>query len=134
MCSELIWVINQIATDGDVYMVGIIFLGPMVYDNAHVGDSSVVGVAPDFVRGEKKDSVRSNSGTYFSLRQPMEFLGHCRYPKWTEDWIVHELGVLCDGLFSYGVNDPAAHFLDVDTVEDAVGQPGKSLWDSILRR
>jgi hypothetical protein len=39
---------------------------------------------------------------------------------------MHELGVLCDGLFSYGVNDPIAHCLDVDTVEDAIGQPGKS--------
>ncbi len=115
-------------------MVGIILLGSMVYDNARVGDCAVFEDVPDFVREEKKDSVSSNSGTYFSLRQPMESLGHRRYPKWTEEWIVHELGVLCDGLFSYGVNDPAAHFLDVDTVEDAVGQPGKSLWDSILRR
>jgi hypothetical protein len=106
----------------------------MVYDNARVGDSAVFGDAPDFVREEKKDSVSSNSGTYFSLRQPMEFLGLRRYPKWTEDWIVHELGVLRDGLFGYGVNYPVAHFLDVDTVEDAIEQPSKSLWDSILRQ
>jgi hypothetical protein len=64
----------------------------------------------------------------------MEFLGHCRYPKWTEDWIMHELGVLCDGLFGHGVNNPIAHFLDVDNVEDAIGQPVESLQDSILRR
>jgi hypothetical protein len=106
----------------------------MVYDNARIGDSSVFGDAPDFVRGEKKDSVSSNSGTFFFLHQPMEFLGHRRYPKWTEDWIMHELGVLCDGLFGYRVNDPIAHFLDVNTVEDANGQPGESLWDSILGR
>ncbi len=62
----LIWVINQVAANGDAYMVGIILLGPMVYDNALVGDSAVFGDAPDFVRGEKKDSVSSNSGTYFS--------------------------------------------------------------------
>jgi hypothetical protein len=106
----------------------------MVYDNAHVGDCAVFGDAPDFIRGEKKDSVSSNSGTYFSLCQPMEFLGHPRFPKWTEDWIVHELGILCDGLFGNGVNDPVAHFLDVNTVEDAIRQPGKRLWDSILRQ
>jgi hypothetical protein len=47
---------------------------------------------------------------------------------------VHELGILCDGLLGYRVNDPVAHFLDADTVEDAIGRPGKSLWDSILRR
>jgi hypothetical protein len=58
----------------------------------------------------------------------MEFLGYCRYPKWTLDWIVHELGELCDGLFGHGVNNP--HFLDVDTVENAIGQPGESLRDS----
>ncbi len=47
---------------------------------------------------------------------------------------MHELGVLRDGLFGHGVNNPAAYFLDVDTVEDAIGQPGESLRDSILRR
>jgi hypothetical protein len=46
---------------------------------------------------------------------------------------MHELGILCDCLFGHGVNNLVAHFLDVDTVEDAIGQPGKSLWDSILR-
>ncbi len=51
----------------------------------------------------------------------MEFLGHRRYAKWTEDWIVHELGVLCDGLFGHWVNNPIAYFLDADTVEDAIG-------------
>ncbi len=92
-------------------MVGIILLGPMVYDNACMGDGAVFGDAPDFITGEKKDNVSANSGTYFSLRQPMEYLGHCRYPKWTEDWIVHELGVLCDGLFGSGMNNPVAYFL-----------------------
>ncbi len=113
-------------------MVGIILLGLMVYDNAHIGDCAVFGDAPDFARGEKKDSVSSNIGTYSYLRQPMEFLGHCRYPKWTEDWIVHYLGVFHDGLSGYEVDNPVAHFLDVDTVEDVIGQPIKSLWDSIL--
>jgi hypothetical protein len=42
-------------------------------------------------------------------------------PKWTEDWIMHELGVLCDSLFGYRVNDPVAHFLDVNNVEAAIG-------------
>ncbi len=79
MCSELVWIINQISTDSDAHAVGIILLGPMVYDNARVGDGAVFGDAPDFVMGEKKDSVSANTGTFFSLRQPMEFLGHCRY-------------------------------------------------------
>jgi hypothetical protein len=35
-------------------VVGIILLGPMVNDNAHVGDGAVLGDAPDFVMGEKK--------------------------------------------------------------------------------
>ncbi len=115
-------------------MVGIILLGLTVYDNVRVGDSAVFGDAPDFVMGEEKDSVNANGGTYFSLCQPMELLGHCRYPKWTEDWIVHELGVLCDGLFGHRVNYPVEHFLDVYTVENAIGRPGKSLRGSILRR
>jgi hypothetical protein len=106
----------------------------MVNENACVGDGAVFGDAPDFVMGEKKDSVSANSGTYFFLRQPMKFLGHCRYPKWTEDWIMHELDVLSDGLFGDGVNNPFAYFLDIDTVEDAIRQPGESLRDSILRQ
>jgi hypothetical protein len=105
----------------------------MVYDNVHVGDGAVFGDAPDFAMGEKKDSVSANSGTYFALHQPMEFLGHCRYPTWAEDWIVHELGVLRDGLFGHGLNNPVAYFLDINTVEDAIRQPGESLRDSILR-
>ncbi len=64
----------------------------------------------------------------------MEFLGHCRYPKWTEDWIVHKIGVLCDGLFGHRVSDSVAHFLDDDTVENAIGRPGEGLLDSIRRR
>jgi hypothetical protein len=106
----------------------------MVYDNACVGNGAVFGVAPDFVMGEKKDSVSGNSGTFLSLCQPMEFLGYCRYPKWNEDWIVHELGVLCDGIFGHGMNDPIAHVLNVDTVENAIGRPREGLWDSIHRR
>jgi hypothetical protein len=74
----------------------------MDYDNACIGDGAVFGDEPYFTMGEKKDSVSANSGTYFSLHQPMEFLGHCRYPQWTEDWIMHELGVLCDGLLVTG--------------------------------
>jgi hypothetical protein len=80
---------------------------------------------------EKKDIISANSSTFFSLRQPMEVLGHRRYPKWTEDWVVHELGVFFDGLFGHGMNNPVAHFLKVDTVEDAIRQPGKSLQDGI---
>jgi hypothetical protein len=47
---------------------------------------------------------------------------------------VHELGVLCDGLFGHGVNNPVAYFLDVNTVEDAIRQPGKSLQERILKQ
>ncbi len=104
-----------------MHVVGIILLGLMVYDNARIGDSAVFGDAPDFVMGEKKDSVSANSGTFFSLRQPMEFLGYCRYPKLTADWIMHELGVLCDGFFGHKGNNPIVYFLGVDTVEDAIG-------------
>jgi hypothetical protein len=64
-----------------VHAVGIILLGPMVYENARVGDGVVFGDAPDFIMGEKKDSVIANCGTFFSLHQPMEFLGHCSYLK-----------------------------------------------------
>jgi hypothetical protein len=38
----------------DAHMVGIILLGPMVYDNVRVVDNVVFGDAPDVVMGEKK--------------------------------------------------------------------------------
>jgi hypothetical protein len=62
-CSELVWVIDQISANGDAHAVGIILLGPMDYDNVHLGDGAVFGDAPDFIMGEKKDSVSANSGT-----------------------------------------------------------------------
>ncbi len=99
--------------------------------NAQVGDSAVLGDAPDFVVGENKDRGSGNSDTFFSLHQPMKFLGYCMYPKWFEDRIIHELGVLCDGLFSHGVDDTIVHFLNVDTVENAIGRLGEGLWDCI---
>jgi hypothetical protein len=52
-------------------MVEIILLALMVDDNGCIGDSAVLGDAPDIVIGEKKDSVGGNSGTFFSLRQTL---------------------------------------------------------------
>jgi hypothetical protein len=96
----------------------------MVNCNACVGDGAVLGDVPDFVIGEKKESVSGNSDTFFSLRQPMKFLGLCRYPKWFEDRIIDELGVLLDGLFGHRVDNTVAHFLNVDTVENAIKRLG----------
>ncbi len=101
--------------------------------NAHVGDSAVLGDTSDFVMGEKKDSVSGNSNSFFSLHQPMKFLGHCKHPKFFEIWIVHELGVLRDGLFGHGVDNTVAHFLDVDNVVNAIRRLVEGLWDCICR-
>jgi hypothetical protein len=108
-------------------MVGIILLGLIVNYNARAGDGLVFGDVPDFVMGEEKDSVSGNSDTFFSLRQPMKFLGHCRYPKWFEDRISHELGVVYDGLFGNRVDKTVAHFLNVDNVVNAIGRLGEGL-------
>ncbi len=62
----------------------------------------------------------------------MKFLEHCRYPKWTEDQIVHELGVF-DGLFDHGVEDTVAHFLDVNTMENRIGRLGEGVRNCIRR-
>jgi hypothetical protein len=64
----------------------------------------------------------------------MKFLGHSRYPKVFEVWIVHEFGALCEGLFGHGVDDTVAHFLDVGNVVNAIGRLGEGLWDCISRR
>jgi hypothetical protein len=71
LCSELVWVIDQIYAISDAHAVGIILMGPMVYDNVHIGGGAVFGVEPDFIMGEKQDNVSANSGTFFSLCQPM---------------------------------------------------------------
>jgi hypothetical protein len=47
---------------------------------------------------------------------------------------MHEHGILCDGLLGHGVNDPVAHLLDINTVEDEIGRPGESLRGSIFRQ
>jgi hypothetical protein len=105
----------------------------MVDYNAGAGDNMVLGDTPDFVMGEKKDSVSGNGDTFFSLCQPMKFLGHCRYPTFFEIWIVHELGVLCDGLFGHGMDNTIAHFLDDNDVVNAIRRLGEGLWDCIRR-
>ncbi len=64
----------------------------------------------------------------------MKFLGHCRHSKFFEVQIVHELSVFCDGLFGHRVDNTVAYFLNVDTVENAIGRLGEGLWDSICRR
>ncbi len=87
---------------------------------ARVGDGAVLGDMPDFVMGEKKDSVSGNGDILFSLRKSMKLLGHCRYPKFVEIWIIHELGVLCDGLFGHGVDDTIAHLFDIDDVVNSI--------------
>ncbi len=114
-------------------VVVIILLRPTVNYNAHLGDSAVLGDAPDFVMGEKKECVSGNSDTFFSLHQPMKFLGHCRHPKWFEDQIIHEHGVLCDGLFGHRVDNIIAHFIDVHNVVNGIGRLGEGLWDCIHR-
>jgi hypothetical protein len=63
----------------------------------------------------------------------MMFLGHCRYPKFFEIWIVYELGVFCDGLLGQGVDNPIAYFLYVDNVVNTIGKLGDVLWDCIHR-
>ncbi len=57
-----------------------------------------------------------------------------QYPKWTEDWIINVLGVLCEGHFGHRVNNLVAHFLDVDPAENGIGRPGEGLCDSMPRR
>jgi hypothetical protein len=64
----------------------------------------------------------------------MKLLGHCRDPKWFEDRIVHELGVLHYGLFGHRVDGTVAHFLNVDTVENAIRRFGEDMQDCICRR
>ncbi len=105
----------------------------MVDYSAYIGDGVVLGDMPDFFMGEKKDSVSGNSDTFFSLRQPMKFLGHCRHPKFFEIQIVHELGVFCDGLFGHGVDDTIALFLDIDNMVNAIRRLGEGLWNCICR-
>ncbi len=101
----------------------------MVGYNARVGNSTVLGDMPDFIIGEKKDSVSGNGDNFFSLCQPMKLLGHCRYPKYFEIWIVHELGVFCDGLYGQGVDNTIIHFLNIDNAMSAIGRLGEGMWD-----
>ncbi len=82
---------------------------------------------------EKKDSVSGNGNTFFSLHQPMKFLGHCRHTKFFEIQIVYELGVLCDCLFSHGVDGTVAHFFDIENVVNCIRLVEGS-WDCIHRR
>jgi hypothetical protein len=63
----------------------------------------------------------------------MKFLGHCRYLKYFEDRIIHELDVLRDCSFGHRVDDTIAHFLAVDNVVNAIRRLGEGVWDCICR-
>jgi hypothetical protein len=82
---------------------------------------------------KKKDIVSGKGYTFFSLRQPMEFLGHCRHPKFFEIHIIHELGVLHDGLFGHRVDNTIANFFDVNYVMNGTRRLAEGLLDCIGR-
>jgi hypothetical protein len=63
----------------------------------------------------------------------MNFLGHGRYPKFFWIRIIHELGVLCDGLFGHGVDNIIAHIFNIDDVMKAIGRLVECLGDGICR-
>jgi hypothetical protein len=59
----------------------------------------------------------------------MKFLGHGRYPKIFEIWIIHELGVLCDGIFGHGVDNAIARLFNINDVVKTIGRLVEGLGD-----
>ncbi len=55
------------------------------------------------------------------------------HPKFVEIWIIHELGVLCDGLFGHGVDDTIAHLFDIDDVVNSIRRLVEGSGDCIRR-
>ncbi len=71
---------------------------------------------------------------FLSLRKSMKFLGHCRYSKFFEIQIVHELCVFCDGLFGHRVDNTIAHLFGNDDVAKAVRRLVEGSGDGLHRR
>jgi hypothetical protein len=61
-------------------MVGVFLLGMMINHNAGIGDCSIGWDVANVSVRKKKDGVSAFGDASASLRQAMEFFGHCLEP------------------------------------------------------
>jgi hypothetical protein len=86
--SELDRVINQVASDGDAHMVGVVLLVMMINHNAGIGDYSITRDVANVSVQKKKDGVGAFGDASTSLHQAMEFFAHCLEPQILEQGIL----------------------------------------------
>ncbi len=70
-CGQLKGVVDEVPTNGDADMVGILLLWLMVDDNMSICDGPVFGDALDFVVEKKKYGVSCLGNTGLALSQAM---------------------------------------------------------------
>ncbi len=92
-------VTNQVASNSDVYTVGVFLLGTMINHNAGVGDCSIAWDVANVSVLKKKDGVSAFGNVSTSLRQAMEFFAHHLEPQIPEQGIFDQLPVMGDGFF-----------------------------------
>ncbi len=59
MCGEFIWVVDQVAAGSEADMIGVGFLGSVVYDDADICDCAIFRNVAYFVMGKDVDCVGS---------------------------------------------------------------------------
>jgi hypothetical protein len=94
MCGEFVWIIDKVATNSDLNLIWVIFLGVVVNDNLCLCDSSIIWDASDFSIGEVENHFGANRDTFFSLGKAIQLLRHSRNPQVFQSRVVHELCVL----------------------------------------
>jgi hypothetical protein len=94
----------------------------MFDNNARVGDSMILS-------WERTKIVLVARVIPLFLCQPTKFLGHCRHPHFFEIQIIHELGVLCDGLIGHRVDNTAAYLFNINNVVNMIKGLVEGLWD-----
>jgi hypothetical protein len=96
VCSGLKRVINQVASNSDMYTVGVFLLGMMIDHNAGIGDCSIAWDVANISMQKKKDGVSAFDDTSASLCQTIEFFAHCFEPQISEQGIFDQLPIMGD--------------------------------------
>ncbi len=112
MCSELKWVINQVAFNNYACKVGVFLLGTMINHNAGIGDCSIAWGVANISMQKKKDGVGAFGNASTFLSKAMELFPHCLEPQLPEQGIFDQLSVMCDGFFGDRVYHTIAVFFD----------------------
>ncbi len=70
-CGEFVWIIDEVAANGDSNLIQIILMGAVVDDNSCIRESTIFWDASDISMGEIENCISANCDTFFPLGKAM---------------------------------------------------------------